>query len=264
MIRRPVLGALLVWAMASLVAAPARAQAQAEVDSQRWKLTRPEPGIPMQPLTDGELRAVHEQALGSEYRLTCLSWLYMGTPAEAQRPFGVALPPLGVAAKIDGTVRTASGLRPDRFDQARSSTGRLAATVIVQDFGPAFSLRRNSFPMAPVQAYQLHIHSDRLKVVHKAARCRQAKAHCRVYAGPATAIWLSREESLRPADAGMAGGGQAFELTVEDMCPATTLGSVEGPWRQARDIGAGAADWRNRIVKGIVGNPALATALKRP
>lgn len=250
------LAALLV--VAPVVAAPGG------LTDGHWITERPATTPLPEALTPAELQDLHAQAVASPSRLQCLAWLYRisGPGASAEWPFGVNFQRLSAAVKVGDAVRLGFRMSPGSYDAPGVAHGKLKAQTIVSDFGETFKLNSRDQVYPPRSALNLGIASYRMRVVSQRLKCRHANANCRVYAGPAKIAWEDISQLLRPEGQESAAPGLEFELVVEDMCPATTHGAVEGPWRKARDIGAGSADRINRLFKGITGNPPLAEALK--
>ena len=215
------------------------------------------PGIGLEPLTPGELQELHRQALVEPVMTECVGWFYLGASTQ---PVGVFFSRYGSAVKFRGAVRAADGPFGYGYDQAKIDHGALEFDLRVVNFARGFSLHDRRGHSSPEDAVALYFHSSTMRIIERAGVCAQAHARCRKYRGTATWWWGPARPSGNVPPVGE--DVPKIEVLVEDMCPATTEGLIEGPWRNQRGIGSKNADRYNRLFKGIAGNPPLRDALK--
>jgi hypothetical protein len=216
-------------------------------------------------LTQAEVRTYHAQILRTPAaHRSCMAWLFERGTDGALQPFGMFLPHRqGALVKLDGAVVEANPFIAGPYDEQAAAAGRLHFGLRVFDFAQPYGFGPKPVAFPPDRTYAFHLASADLRISDRKARCTLARgAKCRRYVGSAR-LWWDRSPEFTSSDDGWRNvANPVMDITVEDTCPATTMGFVEGPWKKARTAGAWQADEYNRLFKGIARNPSLRSILK--
>jgi hypothetical protein len=245
--------------LALLLTAPALAVAAGESDAtgrspdglQSFIFGPPFPSrITLDELSQAEVRDLHSQVAAKWGSRKCLAWVYAVAGGHSKvvgmfMPWGWG----GGALKINGQIRhgLADGYKP----QYQEAVGKSKLEIYVNSFEPSRSFFQDP-KEPPTGAKTLGISSSNIRTTKKSASCSLAKARCRQYTGNFHLSWGG-------SGASEAANYAEVELLVEDMCPATSEGLIEGAF-----IGrlGKSGDEISARKKGIPGNPPLSKALK--